>query len=214
MFHRGDCLPQSATAARTRDTVCVSPVDPDEEFKLAQRLYDEWQAGKPKSRIERETWDDGRSHGRRFDRFISVTLGRPTVKRSKLSDRVTDLEDQVRSLGHRPAGAIGQPWERQLSHARQSCLSALRIWNDPMATFRTEAFSLLLVTAWNALCIAILQKRGDEWRAVDAKGNLVQKEGEDKALDTSDLVAQAFSGDSHVGLREMARHDAASAAPG
>ena len=94
-----------------------------------------------------------------FDRFISQTLGLPTVKRSKLSDRVSDLEEQIRSLGHVPVGAREEPWERQLAHARESCLSALRVWNDPTASFRTEAFALLLVTAWNALSIAILQKR-------------------------------------------------------
>ncbi|MCQ3814089.1 MAG: hypothetical protein KTU85_06690, partial [Acidimicrobiia bacterium] len=73
-----------------------------DDSDLAHRLYAEWKAGKPKSRIEREAWNDGRSHGRRFDRFISQTLGLPTVKRSKQSDRVSDLEEQIRSLGHVP----------------------------------------------------------------------------------------------------------------
>ena len=169
---------------------------------LANQLYAEWQAGKPKSRIERETWNDGRSHGRRFDRFISQTLGRPTVKRSKMSDRVSDLEQQIRSLGHVPVGAMEKPWERQLIHARESCLAALRAWNDPTASFRTESFALLLVTAWNALAIAILQKRDQEWRKVDQSGMATQKEGVDQALETRQLVAKAFPGEEHLGLRE------------
>lgn len=178
-----------------------SDLDPDENV-LAQRLYAEWQAGKPKSRIERETWNDGRSHGHRFDRFISQTLGLPTVKRSKMSDRVSDLEEQIRSLGHVPVGAKEKPWERQLIHARESCLAALRAWNDPTASFRTEAFALLLVTAWNALAIAIFQKRGQEWRKADQSGTATQKEGLDQALETRQLVARAFPGEEHLGLRE------------
>ena len=180
----------------------MSSDPPTDEFGLAQQLYAEWQAGKPKSRIERETWNDGRSHGRRFDRFISQTLGLPTVKRSKLSDRVSDLEEQIRSLGHVPVGAREEPWERQLAHARESCLSALRVWNDPTASFRTEAFALLLVTAWNALSIAILQKRNQEWRDTDESGAPTQIDGVDQALDTRQLVAKAFSDEEHLGLRE------------
>ena len=172
------------------------------DIDLARQLYAEWQAGKPKSRIERETWNDGRSNGRRFDRFISQTLGLPTVKRSKLSDRVSDLEEQIRSLGHIPIGAQEERWERQLIHARESCLSALRVWNDPTAPFRTEAFALLLVTAWNALAISILQKGNEEWRDTDESGAPNQIDGVDQALDTRQLVAKAFSDEEHLGLRE------------
>ena len=127
-----------------RENEAVNSDPATEGIELAQRLYAEWQAGKAKSLIERETWNDGRSHGRRFDRLISRTLGLPTVKRSKLSGRVGDLEGQVRSLGQVPVGTPEQSWERQLIHARQSCLSALRVWNDPTASFRAEALSLLL----------------------------------------------------------------------
>ena len=189
----------------TRETGIVSSDPHTDDTDLAQRLYAEWQAGKPKSLIERETWNDGRSHGRRFDRFISQTLGLPTVKRSKLSDRVSDLEEQIRSLGHVPAGAQEEPWERQLAHARESCLSALRVWNDPTASFRTEAFALLLVAAWNALSIAILQKRDQEWRDIDESGAPTQFDGVDHALDSRQLVAKAFPDEEHLGLRENLR---------
>ena len=180
--------------------------DPSAEgVDLAHRLYEEWQAGKPKSRIEQETWNDGRSHGRRFDRFISRTLGLPTVKSSKLSDRVSDLEEQVRSLGGVPVGALEERWDRQLIHARQSCLSALRVWNDPTASFRTEAFALLLVTAWNALCIAILQKRTEEWHKTDESGVPIQIDDVDQILSTEQLVAKAFSEEEHLGIRQNLR---------
>ena len=173
-----------------------------DDSDLAHRLYAEWKAGKPKSRIEREAWNDGRSHGRRFDRFISQTLGLPTVKRSKQSDRVSDLEEQIRSLGHVPTGAKEESWRRQLAHARASCLSSLRVWNDPTASFRTEAFALLLVTAWNALSIAILQKRNHEWRVTDEAGVPTLVDGVDQALDPGRLVAKAFPGEENFGLRQ------------
>lgn len=79
---------------------------------LEYRLPSEWRAGKPKSRIERETWNDGRSHGRHFDRFIFENLGFRRVKKSKLSDRVVELETQIRSLGAVPRGAVEHSWER------------------------------------------------------------------------------------------------------
>lgn len=183
----------------------MEPDSTEEELDLAQRLYQEWQSGKAKSRIERETWGDGRSHGRRFDRFISQTLGLPTVKRSKLSDRVEDLESQVRALGHIPTGAMEIDWERHLTHSRQSCISALRIWNDPTSAFRTEAFSLLLVTAWNALCIAMLQKRKVEWRRCDDSGTPLMTDGAEQSLDTRELVDLTFPGPTYLGIRQNLR---------
>ena len=44
-----------------RETGDMSSDPAVEDVALAQRLYEEWRAGKPKSRIERETWNDGRS---------------------------------------------------------------------------------------------------------------------------------------------------------
>ncbi len=184
-----------------RETVIVNSDTSYENRELAQRLLSEWQAGKPKSRIERETWNDGRSHGRHFDRFIFENLGVRTVQKSKLSDRVAELETQIRSLGAVPRGAVEHSWERQLQHARESCTAALRIWNDPAASFRTGAFSLLIVTACNALCIAILQKREEEWKAVNTDSDGFNA-GTDRALGTVELLNKAFPDASQHGLRE------------
>ncbi len=174
----------------------------EEQQQLAVRLFAQWQAGKPKSQIEREEWGDGKSHGRRFDRLISQTLGYPTVKKSKLADQVKDLELQVKALGAVPVGAQPEPWEVNLSHARRSCLAALRVWNDPTSTFRTEAFALLLVTAWNALLIALIQRRNQEWRKVDDLGQPRSHHGDDVSLDTQDLSRLALTGSNLLGTRE------------
>ena len=66
----------------------------------------------------------------------------------------------------------------------------------------------MFVTAWNSLAIALLQRSGSEWRKVDRKtGEPVVVGGTEQSLDTSDLVAAAFPGDSAelIGLRENVR---------
>jgi hypothetical protein len=170
---------------------------------LARRLLAEWDRGrgKSKSRIEREVWDDGRSHGRRFDRFISQTLGESTTRPSRQSDRLEELGRQVRSLGEVPIGAKPEPWEYQLQHAREACFAALRIWNDPTARFRTGAFALLFVTAWNSLSIAVLQRDEDEWRQVDDDGQPVTVAGVERALPTGELLERAFPTADAKGMR-------------
>ena len=55
----------------------------DDDVERARRLDAEWDQGRgtPKSQIERREWGDGRSHGRRFDRFIFNNLGIETSKK-------------------------------------------------------------------------------------------------------------------------------------
>jgi len=138
----------------------------DEE--LAERLYAEWDGGRgtSKSELERRTWGDGSSHGRRFDRFVRQQLGVSTSRTSKQTDRIADLEQQVRSLGSHPVGAEPSDTDIQLQHGRAACLSALKAWNDPDAGFRTGGFALQFVTAWNSMSIALLQRDGIGWRKV------------------------------------------------
>lgn len=179
--------------------------DPTEDdVELAQRLLAEWDQGRgtSKSQLEIQTWGDATAHGRHFDRFIRSVLGVPTSRPSKQSDRIAELERQVRGLGGFPVGASTMPWEVQLQHARESCLAALRVWNDPVARFRTGAFSLLFVTAWNGIAIAVILRDGGEWRKQNADGTICTVKGAEQARDTSDLAAEAFPGPDRRGLRE------------
>lgn len=180
--------------------------DPSEEdIELARELLVQWDEGRgiSKSQLEIKTWDDATSHGRHFDRFISKTLGVPTSRRSRQTDRITDLEDQVRGLGRHPIGSEPPEWEVQLQHARNACLQALRVWNDPVATFRTGSFAALFVTAWNSLAIAVLQQGDREWRELDPDGEPVRVDGGvEKARDTRVLIDDAFDGDQRYGLRQ------------
>ena len=113
-----------------------------------------------------------------------------TRKPSKQTKRITELEQQVCSLGDHPVGTTPTDFDIQLQHSRASCLSALRIWNDPETKFRTGAFSLMFVTAWNSLALALLQLSKTEWRQLkDGKPNT--REGVEVLLNTRDLVSQA-----------------------
>jgi len=166
----------------------------DEDRQLAQQLLTRWEQGEKKSQLEIETWGDATAHGRHFDRFIRTHLGVSTTRPSKQTDQIADLQRQIRRLGGIPVGAAPPDWETQLSHARDACLAALRVWNDPTARFRTSAFALLIVTAWNGLAISILQRGHVEWRKVDEQGAPVLHEGVAQSRDTKDLVVLAFPG--------------------
>lgn len=180
-----------------------------EDVALARQLLAEWDQGRgtSKSQIEIRVWSDATAHGRRFDRFIRRTLGEATSRPSRQTDRIADLEAQVRALGRPPVGADLWVWEPALQHARSACLAGLRIWNDPSATFRTGGFGLHFVAAWNSLAIAVLERDDvKEWRQLDDGGSpLLTPEGAEKARNTLDLVADAFPGNEHRGLRENVR---------
>jgi hypothetical protein len=183
----------------------VTATPSDDDTELAQRLLRDWNQGRgiSKSQLEIQTWGDATSHGRHFDRFVRVTLGVNTSRPSRQTDRISELERQVRGLGGVPIGREVKPWEVQLQQGRESCLEALRVWNDPVTRFRTGAFSLLFVTAWNSLAIAAVERAGGEWRKVNDDGAIrVGRNGEEQARETSDLLGEAFSGEERRGLRE------------
>lgn len=175
----------------------------DEEVELAQRLYAEWDTGHgtSKSQIEIREWGDATSHGRRFDRLIRRTLGVSTSRRSKQSNRIEALEGQLQRAGLVPSEARLTDEQAQLMHARHAALSALRVWNDPLATFKTGTFALLFVAAWNSLAIACAMKDNWEWREMNRRVPVLI-DGHEKSLPTEDLVAAAFAGATHHGLRE------------
>ena len=155
-----------------------------EEIELAERLYDDWTSGRrSKSQIEREEWGDGRSHGRRFDRFIRTTLGVQTSKRSRQSTEIDRLKHQLLAEGIVPEGTEIPEWQAFLLHSRSAALQAIRVWNDPLSEFKVAAFSLLFVASWNGVAIAKLEHESTAWQSADGK-----------AKRTMDLVKTAFGG--------------------
>ncbi|MBV9660816.1 MAG: hypothetical protein JO337_06640 [Acidimicrobiales bacterium] len=183
-------------------------VQSSEDVQRARRLLAEWDQGrgKSKSQIEIREWADATAHGRRFDRFIRRTLGEATTRPSRQTDRIVELETQVRALGRTPIGADVPVWEPALQHARSACLAGLRIWNDPTATFLTGGFALHFISAWNNLALAVLERDGREWRQLDDQGEPeLISDGAEKARNTLELVADAYPGTERRGLRENVR---------
>jgi hypothetical protein len=184
--------------------------EPERDVELARELLARWDQGRgtSKSQLEIEVWNDGTSHGRHFDRFVRTHLGVNTNKPSKQTDRIGELERQVRGLGGFPVGGTPAEGEQQVRHARESCLAAIRVWNDPIARFRSGSFSLLFVTAWNSLAIAKLQQAGCEWRKLDTgTGDPILVGDTEQSMDTRDLINAAFPGaePDTIGLRENVR---------
>lgn len=178
--------------------------DPTEgDISLAQELLAEWNGGEgtSKSEIERRVWGDGGAHGRRFDRFVRQTLGVATNRPSKQTDRIGTLERQLRRIGVAPDRTTLEEWEAQLHHGRNAAMAALRAWNDPTGTFRTESFALLFVTAWNSIALALLQQSEAEWRDIDESGQPRVIDGRPRAKETGDLITAALPGSRYLGLR-------------
>jgi len=174
------------------------------DVELAEQLLAAWDEGRgtSKSQLEIEMWGDATAHGRHFDRFIRSTLGVSTTRPSKQTTRIESLEEQIRGLGQLPIGVEAPEAEVQTQHARAACLEATRVWNDPVARFRTGTFSLLFVTAWNSLVIALLMRDDIEWRETDEPGTpRVDARGVEYSRDTSDLIADAFPNKEQRGLR-------------
>lgn len=121
---------------RVRDAKEVEAPDPD-EVELAEELWAAWDEGRgvSKSELERITWNDGKSHGRRFDRLVRKNLGVPTTRPAKQTDQIASLKKQIRSLGQHPVGWEPTDVEIQLQHSRAACMASLAIWNDPSRHF-------------------------------------------------------------------------------
>lgn len=94
---------------------------PEDDVELAEWLLAEWDEGRGKSQLERLVWNDSASYGRRFDRLIRQVLGIETTRPSKQSDRIADLENQVRSLGGRPRGGRTDALGRATSACSGGC---------------------------------------------------------------------------------------------
>jgi len=182
---------------------------PANDVELAEHLLAAWNEGRgaSKSKLEIETWGDATAHGRHFDRFIRSTLGVSTTRPSKQTTRIEALEEQIRGLGQLPIGTQVHEADVQIQHARTASLEAIRAWNDPAARFRTGTFSLLFVTAWNSLAIALLMRDDIEWREIDDSGTpRVDARGLEYARDTLDLIVDAFPNDEQRGLRANVKY--------
>lgn len=164
-----------------------------EHRSLAAEMYERWKAGRGKSALEVEYWDDASSHGKRFTSYVRKHLGHETEKRSGQSEHIERLEALLRSHGISPtdAGDLAEEY-RLLAKSRESALGAIRVYNDPLAGFRTETFIVLMVIAWNSLFQAMLEREGTDYYARDESGRQVLVDGRPKVKETWELAALAI----------------------
>ena len=143
----------------------------EQHAQLAREMYERWQKGESKSRLEIEYWDNSAAHGKAFTVYARRWLGIETEKQSRQSAKIARLEALLRVNGISPTEAGDLEEEhRLLAKSRESALAAVRVYNDPLAGFRTETFIVLMVIAWNALLQAMLERSGTDYYARNEAG--------------------------------------------
>ncbi len=174
----------------------------EEHVQLATEMYERWQKGEPKSRLEIEYWGNPAAHGKAFSGYVRRWLRVETERRSGQSARIDQLEALLRANGISPTEAGDLPEEyRLLAKSRESALAAVRVYNDPQSGFRTETFIVLMVIAWNALLQAVLERSGVDYYQRDESGAQILVGGRAKVLDTWQLVQEALDADSYRSVR-------------
>ena len=173
-----------------------------EHIRIATEMHERWQNGEAKSRLEIEYWENGTAHGKAFSAYVKRWLGHETERQSSQSARITELEALLRANGVSPteAGDLAEEY-RLLAKSRESALAALRVYNDPLAGFRTETFIVLMVIAWNSLLQAILERSDVDYYERDETGAQVFIGDRAKVLDTWELVGAALTGDEYRPVR-------------
>ena len=58
-------------------------------------------------------------------------------------------------------------WLRLLGESRQAALNAIQTFNNPLKTFKTQTFIVLMVIAWRSLLHAYYRRQGVEYRYFD-----------------------------------------------
>lgn len=182
----------------------------EEHVPIAAEMYGRWGRGESKSSLEAEYWGSSSAHGKKFTAYVKKWLDFDTETKSPQSKqisllraRVEELESQLRDPERQSAADRDSAGERPiLANARESALAALRIYNDPVAGYRTEAFILLMVTAWNSLLQAILERAGVDYYERDSNGGQVLIDGQPKVLGTPQLIGKALADDENRAVRE------------
>ena len=174
----------------------------EEHVRRATEMYERWQQGEPKSRLEIEYFGKGTAHGKAFSGYVRRWLGIETERQSSQSVRIARLEALLRANGIAPTegGELAEEF-RLLAKSRESALAAVRIYNDPDARFRTETFIVLMVIAWNSLLQAMLERSNVDYYERDETGSKVIVGGSEKVLGTWELVQLALSGDEYRKVR-------------
>lgn len=174
-----------------------------EHIRIATEMYERWQIGDSKSRLEIEYWDDSTAHGKAFTSYIKRWLGHQTEKESSQTVQITRLESLLRINGISPtiAGDLAEEY-RLLAKSRESALAAVRVYNDPMSGYRSEVFIVLMIIAWNSLFQAILEKSQTDYYERDQDGCQILIDDRPKVLDTVKLIGMVLTGREYRAVRK------------
>ena len=179
-----------------------SPLTDEQHVRLAVEMHDRWRNGEPKSRLEIEYWDNATAHGKAFTAYVKRWLEVETEHQSNQSVRIAELETLLRVNGVSPTQARDLAEEyRLLAKSREAALAAVRVYNDPLAGFRTETFIMLMVVAWNSLFQAVLERARADYYERDEEGAQILVDGRAKVLDTWQLVMRALADDQYRDVR-------------
>jgi hypothetical protein len=66
--------------------------------------------------------------------------------------------------------AIGSLATELIQKSRESALCAIRVFNDPHVSFKSETYIVLMIIAWTYLLHAYYRKKGVEYRYYDQRG--------------------------------------------
>jgi hypothetical protein len=137
------------------------------------------------------------SHGKFFTSYVKKWTGLDTEGRSPQAQHIEKLEELLRAHGisTSEAGDLREEF-RLVAKSRESALAALRIYNDPLAGFRTESFIVLMIIAWNSLLQAMLERDGVDYYVRGSDGRVVEFDGRGKVKDTGALIEMALREDS------------------
>lgn len=113
--------------------------------------------------------------------------------------RLMSQKDSISNEPLRPE--LSQETERLVVKAREAALLALDLYNRPSATFRTEAYTVLMIIAWTALMHAIFEQREIEFFYREDDGTPKLIDGDEKAWELSTCMKKYF-GDSDGPIRK------------
>lgn len=172
------------------------------DHRLAREMYARYQAGESKSSLEVEYWNNASSHGKKFSSFIRAQLGIETEGVSPQTQEIRRLQSILRRSGIRydPVEDLTTE-DRLLAKTREAALSAIRLYNDPSAGFRTDGFTVLMIIAWNSLLQAVLERDGVNYTETNQDGDPIIIDGRPKTLGTWELIKLALVGDSDRAIR-------------
>lgn len=65
---------------------------------------------------------------------------------------------------------IGSVKAQLLTKAKESVLCAIKVFNDPLLSFKSEAFTVLMIIAWTYLLHAHYRSEGIDYRYYNQQG--------------------------------------------